>query len=109
MDTNKANTLNGLYREILDEIEDLVPKDESLQVEKDLTRIWNKKNLFRNGVRDLVAALPTDDVNRVKWEKCSKDLVDKVIKHKKEVRAQVERLNPTERLTELRRCLDQMS
>ena len=52
MDQTKVTILTGLQQKIEDEIDDLVPalitREEAGQVESDLTRIWDDKNLFRN-------------------------------------------------------------
>ena len=104
MDTAQANRLILLQQDLEDEVSDMDPdlitKDEAPQVEKDLTRIWEKKNSFRNGVRYLVAPLPSGDGDRVKWEEACKVMMAKVINHKKQVRGAVERLCPTVKLTE---------
>ena len=104
MDHAAANKLIVLQHDLEDELADLcadlITKDEAPQVEKDLTRIWDKKNLFRNNVRSLVAPLPAGDSNRVKWEEAGKVMVDKVIAHKREVRGAVESLCPTVKLTD---------
>ena len=104
MDHAAANKLIVLQQDLVDELADLcadlITKDEAPQVEKDLTRIWDKKNLFRNNVRSFVAPLPAGDSNRVKWEEAGKVMVDKVIAHKREVRGAVESLCPTVKLTD---------
>ena len=50
MDQTKVTALKNMMRKIEDELEDLNPahitREEALQVEKDLTRIWDMKNLF---------------------------------------------------------------
>ena len=107
MDQTKLNTLSGLMSQVEDELDDLDPasitREEALQVETDLTRIWDMKNLFRNLVRELIAPLSSEDVNKKLWENHCKELVNKVISHKKKVRAAVEVLLPTERMTEFQR------
>ena len=107
MDQTKLNTLSGLMSQVEDELDDLDPasitREEAMQVETDLTRIWDMKNLFRNLVRELIAPLTNEDVNRKLWENHSKEVVNKVISHKKKVRAAVEVLLPTERMTEFQR------
>ena len=107
MDQTKLNTLSGMMSQIEDELDDLDPasitREEALQVETDLTRIWDMKNLFRNLVRELIAPLSSEDANKKLWENHSKEVVSKVIGHKKKVRAAVEILLPTERMTEFQR------
>lgn len=107
MDQSRARKLLQDYQELLDEISDLDPgsitKEVALQYRQEVTRIWDLKNAFRNGVRELVAGLPTGDENRVKWEKSCKEVVDKVIRHKMQVLAAIERVCPTEQMTEFQR------
>ena len=107
MDQSKVDILQGLLQKIEDEMDDLVPeqitREEAGQVESDLTRIWDDKNMFRNLVRDLVSPFDSEDRGRKKWEQTCKEVVAKVINHKKKVRAAVEVLLPTERMTEFQR------
>ena len=103
MDNTEAGRLVALGRELDDELADLVPaemsKGQALHVEGDLSRIWEMKNELRTSVRDLVKPLPPTDENRLKWEKYSKEMVSKVVKHKRDVWDAVERLCPTEAMT----------
>jgi hypothetical protein len=107
MDQSRANKLLQDYQELLDEIGDLDPasisKDTALQLRQEVNRIWDLKNAFRNGVRELVAVLPSIDETRLKWEKSCKEVVDKVIRHKMQVLAAIERVCPTEQMTEFQR------
>ena len=52
MDQAKVDILLELQRKIEKELEDLVPdlitREEALQVERELTRMWDIKNRFRN-------------------------------------------------------------
>ena len=61
------------------------------------------KNLFRNLIGDLVQPLESEDPDRKSWEETCKQVVNKVINHKRQVRAQVETLLPTERMTEFQK------
>ena len=92
MDQSKVDILQGLLQKIEDEMDDLVPEQitrgEAGQVESDLTRIWDDKNMFRNLVRDLVSPFDSEDRGRKKWEQTCKEVVAKVINHKKKVRAE---------------------
>ena len=113
MDQAKVTALKNMMRKIEDELEDLNPahitREEALQVEKDLTRIWDMKNLFRNLIRDLVHPLENEDPDRKSWEETCKQVVNKVISHNKQVSAQVETLLPTERMTEFQKMNIQMN
>ena len=107
MDQSKANKLLQDYQELLDEISDLDPssitKEAAFQYRQEVTRIWDLKNSFRKGVRELVAVLANGDEARLKWEKSCKELVDKVIRHKMQVLAAIEIVCPSEQMTEFQR------
>jgi hypothetical protein len=107
MDQKKANKLIQDAQRLQDEMDDLDPgsitRAEAQQLREDVNRIWELKNSFRSGVRQLVAHLESEDANRKKWEVYSKEMVDKVIAHKREVLAAIEREFPTEQMSEYQR------
>ena len=107
MDNSEAGMLVTLGRELEDEMADLVPADmtrgQALHVEGDLSRIWEMKNDLRTRVRELVKPLPPTEESRLKWEKYSKEIVNKVVKHKRDVWDVVERLCPTEVMSAFQR------
>ena len=70
---------------------------------QEVNRIWELKNAFRKGVRDLVAPLLSGDANRTKWESACKEMVDRVISHKRQVLAAIEKVCPSEQMTEFQR------
>ena len=110
MDHSKATKLIEDQQQLQDEIDDLDPdsitKDEALQLRQEVNRIWELKNAFRKGVRDLVAPLQSGDSNRVKWEQSCKEMVDRVIIHKRKVLTAIERVCPTDQMEFQRRSLE---
>ena len=80
-----------------------VTRETALQLRQELARIWELKNVYRKGVRQLVSDVPAEDATRLQWEKSCKELVDKVIRHKMQVLASIERVCPTEHMTEYQR------
>ena len=107
MNQDKNNELRQQHEDLQDEIDDLDPasvtRETALQLKQELARIWDLKNVYRKGVRQLVSAVPAEDAARLQWEKSCKELVDKVIRHKMQVLASIERVCPTEQMTEYQR------
>ena len=104
MDTSRARKLNEDYQAIIDEISDMDPDtftaEFAPQMRQEVDKLWDMKNKFRNGVRDAVKDLSHDDVSKQQWEACSTELVNKVISHRNKVLASIERLCPTESMSE---------
>ena len=104
MDQVKASQMVKAKQRLQDEMDDLSPEsitsDVALDMKDEVKRIWEMKNDFRDGVRDLVAILPTEDSVRIQWEQSSKEMVDKVISFRLKVLAAIERARPVEQLTE---------
>ena len=107
MDQNRVNQLDIEHQAIVDEMNDLRPADVTKEtaplLKLELTKIWEMKNAFRNGVRQLVSVLQSEDPARGKRENYSEDLVDKVIKHKLKMLAAIEKVCPTEQMTEFQK------
>ena len=107
MDTEEVRKLEQLGREVEDELGDLDPAEitrgQALHIEGDLEKIWKMKNELRNRIRYLVAPLADMDTERVKWENYSKTIVNKVVKHKRDVWEAVERLCPSEVMSAFQR------
>ena len=105
-------SLTKLRQDILDEIDDLpassIEAGMEPQTEIDRDRIWEKKNLFRNQVRNFVSEYgQTIPGLQEKWEPYLTDLVTRVTNYRKEVTMKVEQLRPTVRMTEFeKRTLD---
>ena len=107
MDQVKATQLVKDHQRLQDEMDDLDPgsisRAEAPLVRDDVDRIWEMKNNFRDGVRGLVSRFQPDDELRQKWERWCKEMVDKVILHKRQVLAAIETLTPTEQMTEFQK------
>ena len=107
MDKTEDDKLKTLQTELEDELNDLKPSDitkaQAKHIESDLERIWKMKNELRSRVRSLVNPLETTDPDRIRWEKDTKDMVERVVQHKREVWEAVENLCPTQLMTEFQR------
>ena len=83
MDQVKAAQLLKAKQRLQDEMDHLSPesitRDVALDMKEEVKRIWETKNDFRDGVRDLVATLPSGSPDKIQWEQSCKEVVDKVI------------------------------
>ena len=107
LDPIKVKKARAELQTLQDELDDLDPAsigaDFAPQLRPEIDKIWGMKNAFRNNVRDLVADLPADDPNRLEWESISKDMVDKVIKHKGQVLAVIEKFSSSQTMSEFQK------
>ena len=107
MDQVKATQLLKAKQRLQDEMDDLSPEsitsEIALDMKEEVKRIWEMKNDFRDGVRDLVASLPSGSPEKTQWEQSCKEMVDKVISFRIKVLAAIERVRPVEQLTEFQK------